>query len=310
MFLYRAISFPLLLALLAAVVYWPAGGPWIYTFVASGAIAAVLFECCRMVEKCGAPTLPKTTALLGGLLFLGYLASNTLLISGQLETAQFLLKLELLVLVFTAFGGWFLLLFGRERRKELMLRAAVSLGVLVLIGFSMYTVTVVYFNRSVPFGPVPLNVGARQFLFLILVTKAMDTGGYIFGMLSGRWMKNGNHKICPSISPKKSWEGTIGGLLFSVGVSLIFWKIYADAPFCRMPFQNLGTSIWWYITAGVVLGIGSLAGDLTESALKRSAGVKDSGAIIPGMGGVFDVLDSFIYNGVLFIVLGMCKFNG
>ena len=77
-----------------------------------------------------------------------------------------------------------------------------------------------------------------------------------------------------------------------------------------MPFQNLGTSIWWYITAGVVLGIGSLAGDLTESALKRSAGVKDSGAIIPGMGGVFDVLDSFIYNGVLFIVLGMCKFNG
>ena len=134
-------------------------------------------------------------------------------------------------------------------------------------------------------------------------------GGYIFGMLSGRWMKNGNHKICPSISPKKSWEGTVGGLLFSVGVSLIFWKIYAEAPFCRMPFQNLGTSIWWYITAGVVLGIGSLAGDLTESALKRSAGVKDSGAIIPGMGGVFDVLDSFIYNGALFIVLGMWKIN-
>ena len=305
MFLYRAISFPLLLALLAAVVYWPAGGPWIYTFVASGAIAAVLFECCRMVEKCGAPTLPKTTALLGGLLFLGYLASNTLLISGQLETAQFLLKLELLVLVFTAFGGSAaaLAVFGADN-------LVIPAMVLVLIGFSMYTVTVVYFNRSVPFGPVPLNVGARQFLFLILVTKAMDTGGYIFGMLSGRWMKNGNHKICPSISPKKSWEGTIGGLLFSVGVSLIFWKIYAEAPFCRMPFQNLGTSIWWYITAGVVLGIGSLAGDLTESALKRSAGVKDSGAIIPGMGGVFDVLDSFIYNGVLFIVLGMCKFNG
>ena len=122
-------------------------------------------------------------------------------------------------------------------------------------------------------------------------------------------MKNGNHKICPSISPKKSWEGTVGGLLFSVGVSLIFWKIYAEAPFCRMPFQNLGTSIWWYITAGVVLGIGSLAGDLTESALKRSAGVKDSGVIIPGMGGVFDVLDSFIYNGALFIVLGMWKIN-
>lgn len=309
MFLYRAISFPLLLALLAAVVYWRAGGPWFFTIVASGAIAATLHECCKLVEKCGAPALPKTTALLGGLLFLGYLAARTLLNIGQVEMAQLLMKFEFLLLVFTVFGGWFLVLFGRERRKELLLRAAASLGVLVLIGSSMFAVVSVYFNRTVPLGPVPLNIGARQLLFLILVTKAMDTGGYIFGMLSGRWMKNGNHKICPSISPKKSWEGTVGGLLFSVGVSLIFWKIYAEAPFCRMPFQNLGTSIWWYITAGVVLGIGSLAGDLTESALKRSAGVKDSGAIIPGMGGVFDVLDSFIYNGALFIVLGMWKIN-
>ena len=52
-----------------------------------------------------------------------------------------------------------------------------------------------------------------------------------------------------------------------------------------------------------MLGLGSFAGDLTESALKRTAGVKDSGHIIPGMGGVFDVLDSFIYNGMLFWVL-------
>ena len=55
--------------------------------------------------------------------------------------------------------------------------------------------------------------------------------------------------------------------------------------------------------AGVVLALGSFAGDLTESALKRAAGIKDSAGYIPGMGGVFDVLDSFIYNGMLFSVL-------
>ena len=127
MFLYRAISFPLLLALLAAVVYWRAGGPWLFTIIASGAIAATLHECCKLVEKCGAPALPKTTALLGGLLFLGYLAARTLLNIGQVEMAQLLMKFEFLLLVFTVFGGWFLVLFGRERRKELLLRAAASL---------------------------------------------------------------------------------------------------------------------------------------------------------------------------------------
>ena len=65
----------------------------------------------------------------------------------------------------------------------------------------------------------------------------------------------------------------------------------------------MGTTLVWYLVAGIVLGIGSLAGDLTESALKRACGVKDSGALIPGMGGIFDVVDSFIYNGFLFFLL-------
>ena len=71
--------------------------------------------------------------------------------------------------------------------------------------------------------------------------------------------------------------------------------------------QNLGTSLSWYVAAGILLAIGSLAGDLTESALKRACDVKDSGHIIPGMGGVFDVMDSFIYNGVIFWVLGALR---
>jgi phosphatidate cytidylyltransferase len=122
----------------------------------------------------------------------------------------------------------------------------------------------------------------------------MDTGGYIFGKLSAV-ICGGNHKICPTFSPKKSWEGTLGGLLFSVGDALLFWKYN----------PVIGTAVWKYVVCGIVLGLGSFAGDLTESAVKRICGVKDSNHIIPGMGGAFDVLDSFIYNGIIFTLLLM-----
>jgi phosphatidate cytidylyltransferase len=130
-----------------------------------------------------------------------------------------------------------------------------------------------------------------NFLFLVLVTKSMDTGGYIFGLLTNKYMPGGNHKIVPSISPKKSWEGFFGGIAFSVGVALLLWK-------CG--WQPFTMGVWMTVISGVVLALGSFAGDLTESALKRAAGIKDSANWIPGMGGILDVLDSFIYNSPLF----------
>ena len=74
----------------------------------------------------------------------------------------------------------------------------------------------------------------------------MDTGGYIFGMLSGKYLPGGNHKIVPSISPKKSWEGTIGGVLLSVAVSLLFYWYYAES------LNGISASLAWYILAGVI----------------------------------------------------------
>ena len=133
--------------------------------------------------------------------------------------------------------------------------------------------------------------------FVMMVTKAMDTGGYIFGMLSNRWMPGGNHKIVPSISPKKSWEGTAGGVILSIAVSLLFYWLFCSKGI------GVNAPLGWDIAAAVVLALGSFAGDLTESALKRTCDVKDSGHWIPGMGGAFDVLDSFIYNGILFWLL-------
>ena len=128
-------------------------------------------------------------------------------------------------------------------------------------------------------------------LSVIFIVWANDVGAYLVGRVFGR------HRLFERISPKKSWEGTIGGVLLSVAVSLLFYWYYAERS------NAVSASLAWYILAGVILAVGSFAGDLTESALKRTCGVKDSGHWIPGMGGAFDVLDSFIYNGVIFWIL-------
>jgi phosphatidate cytidylyltransferase len=129
------------------------------------------------------------------------------------------------------------------------------------------------------------------------VTKATDTGGYIVGTLTAK-LPGGNHKIAPNISPKKSWEGLAGGMILSLAVAWAFY--YFGRNTCPVPLA-------WAMFAGVVLSLGSFFGDLTESAIKRLCGVKDSGSFVPGMGGAFDVLDSFIYNGLLFWPLFIIK---
>ena len=97
--------------------------------------------------------------------------------------------------------------------------------------------------------------------------------------------------MIPSISPGKSYEGAVGGLLSAVAASFIIW------PHCGL----MGT-LWFPAVAGVVLFFGSMAGDLAESAFKRTCQVKDSGNFLPGIGGIFDLVDSLLINGVLFFL--------
>jgi phosphatidate cytidylyltransferase len=93
----------------------------------------------------------------------------------------------------------------------------------------------------------------------------------------------GRTKLYPAVSPKKTVEGTIGGLVFTLGAAYIMAK-----------YEDIVNPVQWVILAGVIVLTGSL-GDLVESKLKRQAGVKDSGAILPGHGGMLDRLDSLIF---------------
>ena len=129
-----------------------------------------------------------------------------------------------------------------------------------------------------------MKEGNIWLLFIIAIVKISDMGGFAFGLASAKIMRNGNHKLCPAVSPNKSWEG-LGGSVF--GSCLVGWGFM---PFTNFPFA-LATAI--ACTAAIV----GTFGDLVESKFKRWIGVKDSSTMkfTNGMGGVLDMFDSLIF---------------
>lgn len=134
----------------------------------------------------------------------------------------------------------------------------------------------------------PKVEGRLYVLYFILVTKCSDTGAYLVGTWCGR------HKLVPRLSPAKSWEGFAGALLLAVLASVVF----AQAAGPRLAGMSLGHAI----ALGLILGLAAVAGDLIESLFKRQAGLKDSGRLFPGIGGLLDLLDSLMFNAPLMYV--------
>jgi phosphatidate cytidylyltransferase len=125
--------------------------------------------------------------------------------------------------------------------------------------------------------------GEFLLIFLLLVTWAADTGAYYVGTLYGRRL------LAPSISPKKTFEGLVGGFIGATIIAFI-------ARWTFMPeFSSLET-----VVLALFLTVAGLWGDLVESAIKRSVGVKDSGGLLPGHGGMLDRLDSLLFSAPAF----------
>jgi phosphatidate cytidylyltransferase len=122
---------------------------------------------------------------------------------------------------------------------------------------------------------------------MIVVVKLGDTGAYTVGRLIGR------HKMAPTLSPGKTWEGTCGGLLCAWVGAWLMLEIVPPAIGWH-DGSNALRGIPNFIAYGLIVGIAGIVGDLAESLLKRDAGVKDSSTWMPGMGGVLDVLDSML----------------
>jgi len=126
-----------------------------------------------------------------------------------------------------------------------------------------------------------LTNGLEWIVTMVVGSKLNDIGGYVVGSALGR------RKLCPAISPNKSVEGAVAGALLGVG-GVVALASFLDpgAPWI---------SPWQAVIFGALLSVATQFGDLFESQLKRSAGVKDSGALIPAFGGILDLVDSLIF---------------
>ncbi|WP_079529876.1 phosphatidate cytidylyltransferase [Halobacillus hunanensis] len=144
------------------------------------------------------------------------------------------------------------------------------------VGFLL--LSAIYIGMGFYYLIVTREEGLQFIFYALFVVWATDTGAYIFGRLFGK------HKLWPQISPKKTIEGSIGGVVLACVVAYVFHTIE--------PFSH---SLFIVLIVTIIISIAGQIGDLVESALKRHYAVKDSGKILPGHGGVLDRFDSLIF---------------
>ncbi|MDO9334443.1 MAG: phosphatidate cytidylyltransferase [Dehalococcoidales bacterium] len=124
--------------------------------------------------------------------------------------------------------------------------------------------------------------GRNWVFYALFCTFGSDTAAFFIGRAIGK------HKLAPSISPSKTWEGAIGGLLGAVGVSFLF--------LLPTPITLTSQLNWWQaVVLGLLVSVFGQVGDLVESLFKRNVGAKDSGTLFPGHGGILDRMDSIVF---------------
>ena len=158
------------------------------------------------------------------------------------------------------------MLWTRRPLVEALPAAGISSSALLLVAFPL--------SFAVRLHGMP-DGGPKLLLFALVITWAGDTAAYFIGRAVGK------HPLAPHISPKKTWEGSVGSM---VGSLVVAW---AFSYFIRIPIGHL-------VAMAVIGNVAGQMGDLLESAYKRSAGVKDSGGLLPGHGGVLDRIDALI----------------
>jgi phosphatidate cytidylyltransferase len=252
-----------------AVVFWlPPTGLYLFMNVV---IAIAVWEFYRICEARGLRTF-KVWGVVGTVAMI----SGSWFFFGQRDFAVLSYEFDiLLLLAFTL--GVFIRQFPQKLNPAGIETMAVTLFGLLYVAWLGNFITRIVFVT-------PHEKGRYLVMFLVVVTKFTDIGAYLIGSSIGR------HKMTPRISPKKTWEGTIGGILFAVSGALLCdkWVVADDLAL-------IGLTTGHAVTLGLLLGVAAVIGDLAESLIKREAGVKDSGTILPGHGGALDLMDSLLF---------------
>ena len=162
--------------------------------------------------------------------------------------------------------------------EQVMADAATSIFCLLYVGFTLIALPTLHEAAN----------GPSLVAFLLCVVWVGDIAALYVGRAWGR------HKLAPSISPNKTWEGAAGSMAGSVLMAAGLWGLAELLEQWDSVILSYPGDIWYWLVLAAVVNAAAQVGDLSESALKRSAGVKDSGTLLPGHGGVLDRIDALL----------------
>jgi phosphatidate cytidylyltransferase len=274
-FILRFISTILLWSVALAIAF--SGYEILFWLLISAFGLIALWEFYGMMDHAALPNFKITAMLCGAVMLAGSFHYFSTI--GPASSYDFEIAVMLFFLL-TVFGRQ---MFARLRHAEPLQTMAYTLfGLLYVLWLFNFTTKILYLTPRSVSGMV---TGQFYVLYLIAVTKFSDMGAYLTGSAIGR------HLMSPQISAKKTWEGFFGALLLALLCSLGLFKL--------MP-GHLSELTWTHATVlGLLLGVGAVIGDLAESIVKRSTGVKDSGRLLPGIGGALDLIDSLLFTAPL-----------
>lgn len=246
----------------------------IFTLAIGATVCIAMWELYQIFRAKGLEPATKAGITFGAL----YIIAVS--ISTQYKFAQMLPEFVLLVSLLSCF----LYYFTRGKSPLQNLSATVFSIAYLAVPLSCM-IRIVYF-----FGENPIQDGRWWLLYLLVVTKMTDTGGFFVGK------KFGKEKLAPYISPKKTWEGALGGFVAAIlsGIAVMFFASVFDPG-------AFGLTLWQSIWLGAGIGICAQIGDLSESLLKRDGGIKDSNQV-PGLGGMLDIVDSLVFSAPLLYI--------
>lgn len=261
----RVLTAVILIPVVLALVFLPSYLQWLFTAATAVVAALAAWECLGLAQARGA-NLPRIVVVVATLIL---------------------------------FGAWFQ---WQDPDKFLPVFGILCLALLLICTFTSSTERMLSDTTSSIFclfytGLTLIALpalreqanGPSLVLFLLLVVWAGDTAAYYVGRSWGR------HRLAPRISPNKSWEGSIASVAGSVLVALGLLGLAEFLARRNSVILSYSDEAWWYwVALAVLVNVAAQVGDLAESALKRSAGVKDSGSLLPGHGGVLDRIDALL----------------
>jgi phosphatidate cytidylyltransferase len=238
---------------------------WVFLLLAAAAMVLGLWEFYLLTKRL--QLKPDPTA--------GFIAGAALVtISIQNDPAVAILLVQFVIIALTIGTLIAATLRGAPFEKMIASTAVTILGVLYVPLLGSHLI-----SMRMGFAP---TLSAHLLSFFFLVLMGADAGAYYIGRAFGK------HKLAPSISPGKTWEGAVGGVVAALAMATLahFWF------FRELPLKYM-------LPLAVVMTLLGILGDLVESALKRGAGAKDAANILPGHGGILDRLDSLLFNAPL-----------